>query len=441
MTVIELGETTWEETPSPGHSPRERRVLVIVLLAALCLAGLSASERPAPMGVQPLWSAPGTSENGTILTSDTAYLQEHTPDGTQVTAYELATGHRRWSLDLIGSIGYLLPAEQAGLLLAPADQQVVELEPGSPEPLAPVFHRDTMALDPRTGARRWKAAGEPVAVDRTTAMMMDYAEEGQPRRIRVIALSDGHTLWSVETRDVDAQTLAMTGDRPTALITVAKDGTTTTYRYADGVRTSRTRIPWVPGKRDNGYFNDIYAEGGKVVVNHAGPDGFDVRVYRLDTMTETWRISSESGYLVPCGALLCARMSGALAAWDLNGVKRWELPATDSIWPVGNDRIVLGSTGGASDTPVLIDAATGRRIGDSPTGYLVWTTEQTDSMLLLRAATSPANRTAIIRWDLRTGRHYVLGVIDRSAGLECQSVGNYLVCRRGPGTVEVTAVR
>ncbi|NMO56032.1 hypothetical protein HH310_33235 [Actinoplanes sp. TBRC 11911] len=441
MTIIELGEATWSAAESPGQSPRERRVVAIVLLTAVCLAALVASERPAPMGVRPLWSAPGTSENGTILTHDAAYLQERTRDGTRVTAYELATGHQRWSRDLTGSIGYLYPADEAGLLLAPADRQIVVLGPGSPEPIAPEFHRDTVALDPLTGAERWRADGEPMIVDRTTAMMVDYAEEGLPRRMRVIALSDGHTLWSMATRDIDAQTLAMADGRPTALITVAKDGTTSTYRYADGVRTGRARIPWVPAKRDNGYFNDIFVAGDKAVVNHATPNGFDVRVYRLDTMTESWHIASEDGYLVPCGTLLCASMNGVLAAWDLDGVKRWEMPAVDSLWPVGGNRIVLGSNGGTNDTPILIDTTTGRRVGDSPTGYMVWTNEPADSILLLRAATSPANRTAIIRWDLRTGRHYVVGMIDRSAGVECQSVGNYLVCRRGPDTVEVTAVR
>lgn len=441
MTVIELGEATWTDHPSPGSSPRERRLLASALLTALCLAGLGASARPAPMGVEPLWSAPGAAENGTLLTRDTAYLQERTPDGTRLIAYELATGAQRWSRDMTGSIGYLYPTDEDGPLLAPTDRQVVVLQPGSPDPVAPEFHRETVALDPRTGTQRWHAAGEPMAVDRDTAMMAEYDGEGTPRRQRVVRLSDGRTLWSLDTPGIDAQTIVRIGDRPTALITVAKDGTVTTHRFSDGRRTGRVQIRWSTGKRENGYYNDIFVAGDNLVVNHAGPNGLDVRVFRADTMVEQWHIRSDSGYLIDCGGLLCLNISGNLAAYDYSGVKRWERPNPSSVMPASAGRLVLDNMGGDDDHPTLIDTATGKMIGDPPTGYVVWSTEPTDSLLLLRAASSPANRTAIIRWDLRTGRHHVIGMIDRSAGVDCQSVPKFLVCRRGADMVEVTAVR
>jgi hypothetical protein len=441
MTVIELGEATWSEQQTPGHSPRERRMLALVVVTALCLAGLTASARPAPQGVQPLWSARGSIENGTLLSPDTAYLQQPTTGGVRVVAYELATGRRRWTWDLAGSIGYLFPADEAGLLLAPTDQQTVVLPPGSHQTFAPQIIRETVALDNRTGVPRWRAAGEPMRVTRDSAMMAEFDSQGAMRRLRVVRTSDGHVLWSLDTPGIEAQTVAMTGDRPTALITVAKDGTATTYRYADGVRTGRVRIPWPRGKPEEGYHNDLFVAGDKVVVNHGSPSGFDLRAYRLDTMTSAWSLAGKTGYYTDCGgALLCFAGNGFLRAYDLSGKKRWELPAASSVWPVSSDRLMLDDVGG-DDQHSLIDATTGQKIGDSPRGYVVWPNGPTDSLLLTRSANSPENRTAVMRWDLRTGRHYVVGTIDRAAGLECQSMEKYLVCRRGPDTVEVTAVR
>jgi outer membrane protein assembly factor BamB len=426
-------------------------MLTFAVVTALCLAGLTASARPAPQRVQPLWSARGATENGTLLTQDTVYLQQPTIGGAQVAAYDLATGDRRWSWDMAGSIGYLFPADQAGLLLAPTDQQTVVLPPGSPEPMARQITRETVALDARSGAPRWRAAGEPIQVTRDSAVMAEFGDKGNLRRLLVVRTSDGQVLWSLDTPGIEAQTVAMSGDRPTALITVANDGTATTYRYADGVPTRRVKIPWTHGKPEEGYHNDLFFAGDKVMVNHGSPNGFDLRAYRLDTMTQLWGLTDKTGYFADCGALLtgyfadcgallCFVGDGLLEAYDYNGKKHWQLPVASSVWAVSTDRLVLDDMGG-DDQHSLVDATTGQKIGDSPRGYVVWPNGPTDSLLLTRSANSPKNRTAVVRWDLRTGKSYVVGTIDRAAALECQSMAKYLVCRRGTDTVEVTAVR
>jgi hypothetical protein len=446
MTLIELGEATWGEDehlqrPRPAFGRQQIRKITAAVVVVLCLAGLTASQRPQPPRVQTLWSAPTSAEFGMVVTADTAFTQQTAPDGIRVTAFALATGVQRWSRVITDSVGFLQAAEPAGLLLAPVDLQVAILAPGSDEPLAPEFSRQTIALDMRTGAERWRAPGELRTFDTETATMAEYTGDGKLRRLRVIRLADDHVLWSLDATGVDGQTVVHTGDQPTAFITVKTDGTATVYRYADGKRLTSGHVPWTRPKREGGYFNDVFAIGDRVITYNSEPGKSTTGVYDLATLSPVWGTSTASGNMMACGDAVCFQIGTTVSSQDAaTGKPRWTLPVAANIWPISDDRVVLYEGDSDVDHLSLIDAHTGAMIGEPPTGSMVWTDRPAAAMLLTRAIGSPPDRTVLTRWDMRTGRQDVLGLIDHLTGSGCQAVPGYVVCQPG-AKIEVTAVR
>nr|WP_296063977.1 PQQ-binding-like beta-propeller repeat protein [uncultured Actinoplanes sp.] len=446
MTLIELGEATWPEEehlqrPRPPIGRRQIRKVAVAVVAGLCLAGLTASQRPAPPRVQTLWSAPSWPEFGMVVAAGTAFTQQTDPGGIRITAFALDSGEQRWSRVVGDAAGFLQAAEPAGLLLASADRQVAALVPGAAEPLAPEFSRQTIALDMRTGEERWRAPGEVQAIEARTATMTEYRDDGTPRRLRVIRLADDHVMWSIDATDIDAHTVAHTGDQPTAFITVKTDGTATVHRYADGTRLVTGHIPWTRPKREGGYFNDLFAIGGRLIAYAHQPDRSITEAYDLATLRMVWGLEAADGYVTPCGTGVCFQGGATVMAHDAaTGKPLWTLPVTANVWPISDDRIVLYEGDSDTDHLSVIDARTGATLGERPTGSMVWTDRPGTAMLLTRAVGSPPDRTVLTRWDTRTGRQDVLGLIDHLTGSGCQSAPGYVICQIGT-KIEVTVVR
>ncbi|MDY7090290.1 MAG: hypothetical protein SYR96_35015, partial [Actinomycetota bacterium] len=105
----------------------------------------------------------------------------------------------------------------------------------------------------------------------------------------------------------------------------------------------------------------------------------------------------------------------------------------------GPDRLVLGE--GLDDgRNQLVDAETGAALGEPVQGTLAWNDAGEGSLLLLRSTVDPPGRTAVVRWDLRTGRQRMLGSIGDMASRPCSSVPGYLACTVGE-EYQVIAVR
>ncbi|MBL7255135.1 outer membrane protein assembly factor BamB family protein [Paractinoplanes lichenicola] len=445
MSTIELGEISpAHDGPDPVGSPRFDRRLVrqtgLGLIAALCLAGLAGSHVPEPLGVRPVWSISIAQAQGTTLTSDGVFVHRSVNGLAAVTAYDLPTGAVRWQRPFDTTIGYLQAAESAGMLLVPTEGHVVEL-PAVNEQSAfhAEFHRQTIAISTATGAELWRTAGEPYTVSGETALLTEYTDRADLARMRLIRLSDHSTIWRRDTPGVGNYTV-IPGDRPDKIITATGAGVINIYSYATGELISTAKVPWVKGNPDEGYFNDLSGTRDVLVVNRSRRELFDMSVYRADTMTELWRAPDTNGYAFPCGSALCLNDGAGLVAYDpLTGERRWRLDGAVNAFQVTPDRLVLGE--GLDDgRNVLVDAETGAALGEPAFGTLAWSAPDEASVLVLRSTVSPPDRTAVIRWDLRTGRQRMLGTIGAMAGRPCSSVPGYLVCTVGDD-YQVVAVR
>ncbi|XVU24503.1 PQQ-binding-like beta-propeller repeat protein [Actinoplanes sp. CA-054009] len=424
MATIELGEISGRRPEDRRPLGRDRRIAgaAVTVLGLLLLAG---SAVPGPRGVRPLWSVPAAGSQGMTLTARTVYLHRADGGGSSISAYDLATGRLRWQRPMPGSVGYVQTAPGAGLLLAPAESGRSGYR--------------TIALAAATGDELWRADGEPHTVDGGTALMTDYTADGGLRRMRLIRLADSGILWQRDTPGVRNQIVATSGGRPQAVVTATAAGEVRVYAFATGALTATGRIPMVDPRPEEGYFNDLAAFDGRLVVNRSRAGVFELSVYRLDTLRELWRAADTDGYAFSCGPSLCLSGAGGLVAHDpATGRVRWRRPGATNALTVGAGRLVLDD-GREEGEPVLIDAATGEPVGRPGRGSPVWSPEPGDSVLLLRSTVSPPGRTAVTRWELDTGRHVLLGTIDRMPGYHCQSAARFLTCARGD-LVEVSEV-
>ncbi|MGX6605712.1 hypothetical protein ACWKSP_26800 [Micromonosporaceae bacterium Da 78-11] len=427
MTMIELGDVTAapdqaEPTTGRGARPRPTRRTVLAVLAALCLLTVTGSARPAAPQVRLLWQAPGSVNDASMLTEDTAYLHQATGTGARLTAFDLATGAVRWSRLTGDVVGRMQPAPAAGMLLIPDDPS-----------------RSTTALDPATGAELWTTPGELLSVDGGTALLTELAGVVQTGE-RLIRLRDRSTIWSIDTAEVQNQIIAYRGDTPTKIVIARPDGEIKIFRYADGKLLTSVRIPWMTPSPTADIWNDMSAVGEVLVVNRSTQDRSEATAYRLDTMAEVWRAAGTHSVAFDCGSVVCLTDNTGLAGYDPQSFRKlWTLPGVVAARLAGPDRLLVGDTG--EDTvQTLVDVTTGELVGEPIQGNAAWDSRPDGALIVLHSTESPPGRTSVNRWDLATGTPRLLGSMDQLPSFRCESVPHFLACFRG-NYYEVTAVR
>ena len=439
MTTIDLGDISSPDGEAPSH-PLDRRLIRRVALfgtALLCLFMITASARPAaPHGLRPLWGVALANTDSALLGADAVYTYRSTGGTTRLTAYDLVTGAVRWERTFSVPVAFPQLAERAGLVLLAADPQTASRPPGGPEAPFPEFNRATIALDARTGEQRWTAPGAAAIVAADTVLLAGYTDYGYYARLTLARLSDRRTLW---TRATPGQVYSMVStaagsdpERPDRIVTATLDGQIDVLRYADGGRVTGGRVPWIPPDSEHNQFNDVAIGGGYLTVNRSRNGRAELGVYRLDTLAELWRADNTESYAFGCGAMLCVSAHHNLTAYDAaTGRELWQRPGPDNGWEVTPGRLVAENTqtGGDNAELDLIDAATGRPIGDHERGQVLWTLDPGDAVVVLRSANDPPGRTAVTRWDLATGRGRLLGSIEQLVGYRCQSRPGYLACQ------------
>ncbi|MGK5678954.1 outer membrane protein assembly factor BamB family protein [Actinoplanes sp. URMC 104] len=445
MGTIELGEIPAaadgraEPTGSPRLDPRFVRRAAIGVLAGLCAVTLAGSAVPRTHGVRPVWSMSVAQAQSTTLSSDSVFVHRLANGSASVTAYDLATGAVRWQRGFDSTIGYLQAAEAAGLLLIPSEGQVVSV-PSADDGTAfhAEFHRQTIAVSMATGAEVWRTAGEPYVVDGGTALFTEYTERADLARMRLVRLRDRGTVWSRDTPGVTNHAV-LPIEHPDKVVTATDSGQIKIFAYATGALVSSARIRWSRTRPDEGYFNDLSGTADVLVVNRSRREAFDMSVYRTDTMAELWKAPDTNGYAFTCGSSLCLNDGSGLVAYDpRTGAHRWRLDGAANAFQVSPDRLLLGE--GLDDgRNVLVDAESGRPVGEPVTGTLAWNDTRERSVVMLRSTVSPPGRTAVVRWDLATGRQHLLGTIAPMSGRPCSTAPGYLVCTRDD-QYEVTAV-
>lgn len=433
MSTIELGEVS----SAPGDEVRlpefDRRVVfrVAAVVALLgCLFGMTASARPGPYAVHPLWKVPVTENDGATLGPAAVYITRAGDDAPRISAYELASGAVQWTTKLDDALGYAQLDDDDHLLLLPTDFQ---------NGVGFRIARATVALDARTGTRLWSAPGEPMVLSAGDALMADYTDNGGYAQLRLIRLDDRSTVWAHETPGVVSVAFALVGNRPDRFVTVTTDGRAEVRRLADGSLVAAARIPWVKADPEQGWFNDLAASSDHLMVNSNRNGHADLSVYRLDTLDRVWQADGTDGYAFPCGTGICVDNVSGLTAYDApTGRMRWRLDGIGNGWAASDNRVVVSDLGDTGQQ-FLVDAATGARVGPPGPGETVWTTEPGQALLVLRPTVSPPGRTSVTRWDLATGRRDLLGAIDWTSVNRCQARDRFLGCYQG-NEYAVTAV-
>jgi outer membrane protein assembly factor BamB len=410
MSTIDLGEIPSSPAAEIDHLPWRRLGLAASLLLCLLCA---TSTRPLPNAVRPLWSIPTSDSDSTTLGPETLYLHH----GTELTAYDLATGAVRWRTTVDDTLGY---AQLAGdLLLLPADQQAGTYTAVS---------RATVAVAADTGALLWRVPGEPMVVAGGTVLMADYTGTGTFAGLRLVRLADRKPVWERDATGVTSVAFAMVDDEPSRIVTITDDGLVEVLGFADGAMAAHGRIPWARAQPDQGQYNDVAATGDHLVVNRNEQGSAELSVYSLDTLAPLWQADGTDGYAFPCGTGICLNNEQGLTAYEAdNGRERWHVTGTGNGWAAAPDRVVVDEPGEVGEQ-YLIDADTGARIGENSPGETVWNTEPDQALLVLKPTSAPPGRTSVSRWDLDTGRRDVLGSIDRIAFNRCQAVARYLGC-------------
>ncbi|MEV4350054.1 PQQ-binding-like beta-propeller repeat protein [Actinoplanes sp. NPDC049596] len=395
MTLIDLGDAA---AAPPVAAPVNWSRLRRLMLAALTVAGLLATAASGPAAAHPLRATALPAGDTLALDGRTAYLT----GPSEVSAYDLGTGRRRWQVPAAAADGGVRPAGD------------VVLAPGP------------VALDAATGAPLWRSSGDA----RPSAASGDVllAERDQ---LRLVGLRDGHERWRRAVSPVDQWTTVTEGGRPSVIVTVSALGDATAYRYADGVVLHRERIPW------NGVYRAYLATAGPylVVVRTASAQTV-ATVYRAADLRPLWRSGELIGSVTDCGGLICLAGVRGVTAHDAGtGQEIWQRDDMTYVADVGDGRLLLSS---AAST-VLADAATGRTVGRPFAGRPSVVTGPAGSLLLLRETGTPAGRTTVTRLDLSTGGQAGLGTIERTAGQVCRGTPGYLLCPRGD-ELSVTAI-
>ncbi|MEU4559605.1 PQQ-binding-like beta-propeller repeat protein [Actinoplanes sp. NPDC023936] len=417
MALIELGDVAAAGPPDPaadritaGFDRRRSRpiALLAVLIVALACGG---AVRPQPAGPRVLWTAPRTVEQGVVLAEDAVYVLTG-GDRAEVIAYSIADGRRLWRWGTDAHLITIFPAPGGGPLLVVADPVAA----GNPDGPAAKAARTTVALRPGSGAELWRRPGEPhlEAVERATAMLMEFDPRGGVGALTRIRLEDGVPIWRNGDREPVQEVVVETrDDRPHRVITATVAGDVTVRGYDDGARQVTRRLPPARYSARNSRLFGIAFDGERE----------STTVYRLDTLDELLR----SETITDCGGVICAFGRSGLAALDpADGRELWRGPEIfGSV--MTNDRILTEHRDGAEH--VLLESRTGRPLSGTVHGYIARAQRWRDEVLLLRPTSDPIGRTAVTRLDLRTGRTSLLGSLEPMPDQQsCLTTPGYLMC-------------
>jgi outer membrane protein assembly factor BamB len=438
--VIELGVLTGDEDPPPPApvrlTRRTIRQVAVSVVAVLTLFTVTASIPPTRHHVRVLWSAAYGEGDATMLTDTTLYLSDDAPGRPTLSAYDLATGRVRWTAPTGDPVPGLLPVLD-GVLVTPGSEGDVRIPQPDGSFLNSTQVTRTEGRDPDTGRVLWRRPGDVLREFGDSVLLGESDDQGRLTRLRVVGLRDGTARWSRPVQGVEAWDVAETGGRPTKIVLVSASGLLTLIDYADG-RTVRTaQVEWNRPPRPNGVSTNLLAFGEYLVISRADESAQVSTVYRLATLRQLWHVD---GFVMDCRPALCtADLNGLVGHDAATGRPRWRATGMANAWNLGDGRILADAP--ASRGPhQIIDATTGRPIGDPVRGQATWLyTPRSGSVLILGLAPNRPGVSTVVRLDLDTGGRTLLGTIEEADYFGCQGVAGYLACVR-PGRLEVTAV-
>jgi outer membrane protein assembly factor BamB len=427
MATIDLGELGTTELQLPPR-PLDRRGIARTALALLAVLGLllvGGSARPAPPWLHTAWSTTMVDGDEAGFTGTTAFVSRGTDGRTEITAYRLTDGRRLWAatVDEIGPIAPEPTADGTALLLR-ADPVSIERRESDTVRLTLYFYRTTIALDAATGAELWRAPGEQGSAIGDEVLLGEHDDRGSLSRLTMVDLHDGHQVWSRPVPGAESWTIVEPAGRPAEVVTVGADNRLTFLRYADG---SVSRSATLPEKVTGVAFLDGY-----LLAMNADDDGRSYResttVYRWDDLSPLWAAETTDGGIIACEPLLCTiDQAGVVARDPATGRELWRKPGKRAVRTVGDNRMLIADFEHDGDT-LLVDATSGRQIGESALGQVPWARAEHDSVLVLRRTSNPLGLESVTRLDLDTGRTTLLGTINPVLEITCWDLDRYLAC-------------
>ncbi|WIM95620.1 hypothetical protein ACTOB_007743 [Actinoplanes oblitus] len=427
MALIDLGDLSAGPGEPPAPPPPVRRVrrrpAGAALVAVLCALALGAAAVPEPSLVHDAWSVPAGQTDSLATDGDTVYLARATDGRTVLTAYAVATGTPRWSRDLpwVSGAGGLMTFLAGDGMVRLADTPRVAIHA---PPDAPVHPGSATVLDAATGAVRWRSTSEMMHATRDTVLLADRDDRGELRTLRLVGARAGETRWTRQVRRVAG--LEVDGTR---IVTTTLAGDAGVYRYTDGSLLSSGRVAWSTGDELG---TQALIHDGRFVVTRTDPLGATIIAYRLSDLGRDWSVRTlRSSLVTGCGPVLCLARGADVAGLEpATGAIRWVRTGQGVASPAGADRLIAAGTDANEPVQTLLDAATGRVLGNLGAGW-------PDGDLMVRTATTPPLRTVLSRIDLPAGRAVTLGTVESIEGAYCAVTGRFLVCQR-TGRIVVT---
>jgi outer membrane protein assembly factor BamB len=442
VSAIDLGDITAgpPEVPEPPMTSRALRRATLALVTVLSVATVSASTRPEPSRlVHPMWSIATTDLSPFYLDHDTVFVLAN---GWDLTAYALADGRVRWSKRLTEPQLNATAGDMPALLLPSGHTVITTVGPDGQRTLDNVTAA-TVALDPVTGAQRWRIPGDIAQHSAEAALLVEPdPHSGRPRTFREVRIGDGAVMWARAAGSPDYWAAGGDEIHSGHLVTTAADGRTEVFRLVDGRRTAAGRLPLHRGRRQIGDSIMLEVDPAAMYLNRTEGGRLTVAAYDLATLRPRWTVdggtTARQAHL--CGPALCVSDGSATTGYDLGtGRFRWRAEGWINAVRVTGGRLLADSTRGSGQG--LLDATTGRLMANLGDGNTVWDALAGVPTFRLRDTLSPPGRTAVTRLDARTGTRWLRGMIDAVPGKTCAAEGDRLICLTTNGRLAVTSVR
>ncbi|MET8147227.1 PQQ-binding-like beta-propeller repeat protein [Actinoplanes sp. NPDC049668] len=434
MTVIDLGRVDHEgEDPPAASRPRplrrrEWRRLLVAVVAVCCVLTVTGSARPEPRGPVQLWDVPFALEaDAYVLSGDGIFVLDDS-GGRRLTAHDARTGAVRWSTAAGDSSG--LAGVGDGTLLMPAGLTVInDVEPdGSPSYRE--FSRETVAVDAATGRQLWRQPGEIMSVVSDRALLLEWDETGErSRRIRMVRLRDGGTVWSRDRTGAVSWTIDRTpGVRADRLLTVTAQGRAEVIEPADGSIITTGTLPR-PGDH-----SAIALQGRQFYQDQTVRGRTTITAYDIDTLRQLWTVEQPSSGSFGCGPVVCISDGESIFGHDrATGARLWRLSGTSGVYPLTGGRLLAEDEHGARHT--VLDGTTGRRLAELGRGRPVWDS-QGRVTYLIAGTLQPPGRTSVSSFDPASAEVVLRGTV--APAQTCRNERDLLTCVTDDNRLTVT---
>ena len=427
MTVIDLGRVGHEGDDPPAASrprPRHRwRRLLVTVVAVCCTLTVTGSARPDPRGLVQLWDTALPLDTGAYQVSRDDVFVLDPAGGRRLTAHDARTGTVRWSTDAGDSSG--LAGVAAGTLLTRAGGTVVDQVQPDGSVSSRELDVDTVAVDTVTGRLRWRQRGEVITTLDDHALLLEWDRTGEwARRLRMVRLRDGGTVWSRDHTDAVSWTIDMTsGVRADRLVTVTARGRAEVIALADGAVVTAGTLAR-PGGTGNDDYSALSMQGRLLVQDRTVQGRSTVTAYDIDTLRPLWSVEQSSAGSYDCGPVVCISDGESIFGHDpATGARLWRLSETSVVYRLTGDRLLAAERDGARHT--VLEGTTVRGLAELGRGMPVF--DSRGRLAYLIAGTlQPPGRTSVSSFDPASAEVVLRGTV--APVQTCRNEGDLLTC-------------